>query len=412
MENSASIEFAAGALQPAPVDAAVRIDMRSRWPVYDDDEVKAVAEVLRSGRVNSLHHGDRCRLFEERFARLCAMPFAISLANGTLALELALRALEIGAGDEVIVTCRSFVASASCVRVCGAVPVFADVDPVSQTVTAATLEAALTARTRAVILVHLAGWPCPMDEIMALARAKGLKVLEDCAQAHGATFDGAPVGSFGDAAAFSFCTDKIISTGGEGGMLLLRDRAVWSRAWSYKDHGKDWEEVAQPGEGTTFRWLHASIGSNYRMTEMQAAIGLCQMEKLGGRIAHRRASAALLNRTLAGLATLRLTLPPDKIGHVYYKYYAFVRLERLGSGWSRDRILKEAARLGVPCSAGICPEIYLEKAFAGDGMPARLPVARALGQTSLMLPIDHTLSPAAVQKMGLILKTILLEAES
>lgn len=415
MENSVSIDLAAEAAQHGPpAGEASRTDMHSRWPVYEADEIEAVAEVLRSGRVNSLHHGDRCRLFEERFAALCAMPFAIALANGTLALELALRALEIGPGDEVIVTCRSFVASASCVRTCGAVPVFADVDPNSQNVTAATIAAALTARTRAVILVHLGGWPCAMDEIMALARAHHLKVIEDCAQAHGATFKDAPVGSFGDAAAFSFCTDKIISTGGEGGMLLLRDRAVWARAWSYKDHGKDWEALAQPGDGTAFRWLHASIGSNYRMTEMQAAIGLCQMEKLADRILQRRRNAALLDRILEGLAALRLTRPPASVGHAYYKYYAFVRPERLASDWSRDRILKEAARLGVPCGAGICPEIYLEKAFAAgsDAVVPRLPVARALGQASIMLPVDPTLSPAAVQNMGLILKTILLEAES
>jgi dTDP-4-amino-4,6-dideoxygalactose transaminase len=417
MENSASIDLVADSIRHSPpAEEASRIDMRSRWPTYDEDEIDAVVEVLRSGRVNALHHGDRCRLFEERFAALCDMPFAISLANGTLALELALRALGIGPGDEVIVTCRSFVASASCVRTCGAVPVFADVDPQSQNVTAATIAAALTARTRAVIVVHLGGWPCAMDEIMALARAHDLRVIEDCAQAHGATFKGAPVGSFGDAAAFSFCTDKIISTGGEGGMLLLRDRAVWARAWSYKDHGKDWEALAQPGNGTTFQWLHTSIGSNYRMTEMQAAIGLCQLDKLADRVLHRRRNAALLNRTLEGLATLRLTPPPASVEHAYYKYYAFVRPEHLGTGWSRDHILKEAARLGVPCCAGICPEIYLEKAFAAESDAAvsrpRLPVARALGQGSIMLPVDHTLSPAAVQNMGLILKTILLEAES
>lgn len=404
-------EETGGALQQGAGARGAPVRIESRWPVYEEDEVAAVVDVLRSGRVNSLHHGDHCRAFEDEFSLLCGMPFAISLANGTLALELALRALEIGPGDEVVVTARSFIASASCVRTCGATPVFADVDPVSQNVTTETISACLTSRTKAVIVVHLAGWPCAMDELMAIARLNNLKVIEDCAQAHGATYKGHPVGSFGDAAAFSFCTDKIMSTGGEGGMLLLRDRTAWARAWKYKDHGKDHITVHEGASGGLFRWLHVAIGSNYRMTEMQAAIGLRQLRKLHGWLAERRRNAARLTEMLDGLAAVRLTIPPENVGHAYYKYYAFLRPERLKLGWTRDRIVRAANRLGVPCGTGICPEIYLERAFADSRSPAqRLPVARRLGETSLMLPVDQTLGEEDIRTLALILKTVILEA--
>lgn len=372
----------------------------SRWPVYAEDELAAALEVLRSGRVNSLHHGAQCRAFEAAYSQATWMPHAIALANGTVALEIALRALDIGPGDEVIVTPRSFVASASCVVAVGATPVFADVDPVSQNLTAASVAAVIGPRTRAIIVVHLAGWPCEMGELTVLAHGTGLKIIEDCAQAHGATIGGAPVGSFGDAASFSFCTDKIISTGGEGGMLLLRDAAVHAAAWSLKDHGK---RAGGSGQGgADFRWLHSSFGSNYRMTEMQAAIGRKQLIKLPDWVSARRRNAAILNRELADLPALRLTIPDDHVGHAYYKYYAFVRPERLRAEWSRGRIAATALAEGISCQSGICPEIYREEAFveAGLGPAQPLPVAAELGQTSLMLPVDPTLSSADMAEIG------------
>ena len=320
--------------------------IQSRWPTYGADEIKAVGQVLRSGRVNGLVHGENCRAFERCFSDYCGAPYGIALANGTLALELALRAFGIGAGDEVIVPARSFFATASAVSICGAQPVFVDVDLESQNITAGAIAAAITPRTRAAIVVHLAGWPCEMDEILAVAQAHGIRVIEDCAQAHGATLMGRKTGSFGDAAAFSFCTDKIMSSGGEGGLLLLRDRAIWQRARSLKDHGLDFE--ALPVEGVEFKWLRHMIGSNYRMTEMQAAIGLLQLGKLDGWLHFRRQNAAILNADLADVPALRLTLPPPGTEHAYYKYYAFVRSDQLRSGWTRDRIVEEIAERGCP----------------------------------------------------------------
>lgn len=365
------------------------------WPVYPDDEIAAVTAVLRSGKVN-YWTGDLCRQFEQAYAEYADTKFAVAVANGTVALELALQALGIGPGDEVITPSRTYIASASCAAVRGAVPVVVDVDPVSQNICPTAIRAAITPRTRAIVAVHLAGWPCDMDAIMAIANEFDLKVIEDCAQAHGARYRGAPVGSLGHAAAFSFCQDKIISTGGEGGMMTTNDEKVWERAWAYKDIGRSYDAVYRREHPPGFRWLTDSFGTNWRMTEMQAAIGLLQLAKLDGWIEQRTELAMMLSRAFSALPALRLTMPPPYIRHAYYKYYAFVDPQLLAPGWSRDRIIGELGARGVPCFSGSCSEIYLEKAF--DQIPTRprerLPVARALGETSLMFLVHPTLAPA------------------
>jgi dTDP-4-amino-4,6-dideoxygalactose transaminase len=383
----------------------------SRWPIYAADEIAAVVNVLQSGQVNALHHCNWCPAFEAGFADLCGMPHAISLANGTLALELALRALGIGPGDEVIIPARSFMATASCVVTVGAIPVFADVDETTQGLNAETIAAVLTERTRAIIVVHLGGHPVPMKEIVGLALQCGIKVIEDCAQAHGATVDGRSVGGFGDAGTFSFCTDKIMSTGGEGGMLVMRDEAAWRRAWSYKDHGKALCMLGGPG-GSEFRWLHQGFGSNYRLTEMQAAIGVTQLAKLHDWIDQRRRNADALLGELVDLNGLRLVMPAENIGHAYYKLYVFVRPDVLRHGWSRRRIVEEAQSQGVPCQTGSCPEIYREQAFAGTGWrpTERLPVARRLGETSIMFPVDPSLDEEQCRSMGRTMRGIVERA--
>ena len=384
----------------------------SRWPHYDEDEIAAVAEVLKSGKVNALAHGEKCAAFERAFCALCESSQAVALANGTLALELALRALGVGEGDEVVVSPRSFVASASCVVTCGAKPVFADVDRDSQNITAATIAAVITPRTKAILPVHLAGWPCDMDPLCDLARRHQLCVIEDCAQAHGARIGGKPAGSCGDAAAFSFCTDKIMTTGGEGGLLLLKDEAAWRRAWSYKDHGKDYDGHKADSGDRRFRWLVAGWGSNWRLTEMQAAIGLRQLDKLPGWLSHRRDNAKCLIEGLHDVPGLRVTMPPDGVEHAYYKFYFFVRPEELKPQWTRDRILDSLVADGIQCGTGVCPEIYREEAFqrAGLAPSARLPVAQELGETSIMLPVDPTLDRAAMSEMVSAVRLVMEQA--
>lgn len=363
------------------------------WPEYAKDERSAADAVLASGRVN-YWTGDECRSFEREYAEHLGVDRAIALANGTLALELALRCWGIGSGDEVVVSPRSFMASVSCVVLQGATPIFADVDRDSGNLTAATIERVLTARTRAVIPVHLAGWPCDMAPIMGLARSRDLKVLEDCAQAHGAHCRGRPVGSLGDAGAFSFCQDKIITTAGEGGLLVTRDEELWRRAWSFKDHGKDWDAVYERQHAPGFRWVHESFGTNWRLTESQAAIGRLQLRKLPVWREARALNAARYFEAFAGLEALRVPQPPVGMEHAWYKFYAYVRPEVLKAGWTRDRLMAEICARGVPCFSGSCSEIYLERAFDGtDFRPRdRLTVARELGETSLMFLVHPTLT--------------------
>ena len=365
----------------------------SQWPCFEADERAAVERVLRSGRVN-YWNGDEGRAFEREFAAFHGAAYGVTVANGTVALELALHALGIGSGDDVIVSPRTFLASASSIVMRGARPVFADVDSESGNLTPETVLAVLTPNTRAIMAVHLAGWPCDMEGLRALADEHGLFLIEDCAQAHGAAWNGRSVGSQGDAAAFSFCTDKIMSTGGEGGMVLLHDDAAWHKAWSYKDHGKDWDAVYNTEHPPGFRWLHHSFGTNWRLTEMQSAIGRCQLRKLPFWLARRRANAQVLLDALQRVSGLRVPIPPAHVSHAWYKFYAFIEPEALASGWTRDSVVEAIQAEGIPCLHGGCSEVYLEKAFDGSGFaPAeRLPVARKLGETSIMFVVDHTLS--------------------
>ncbi|WP_034343467.1 DegT/DnrJ/EryC1/StrS family aminotransferase [Deinococcus misasensis] len=363
------------------------------WPQFEQDEIQAVTAVLQSGRVN-YWTGQEARKFEQEYAEYLGVKHAIALHNGTLALELALYAFDIGEGDEVITTTRTFIASASAAVMRGAIPIIADVDPVSQNITADTIRPLITSKTRAIIVVHLAGWPADMDPIMELAAEHNLIVIEDCAQAHGAFYKGKPVGSIGHAGAFSFCQDKILTTGGEGGLLALNDTDLWKKAWAYKDHGKSYDAVYLKDHPPGFRWLHESFGTNWRMLEVQAVIGRLQLQKLPEWIEKRRANAAVLNERFSRWDAFRLTLPPEDVFHAYYKYYLFVQQDQLAEGWTRDRIMQEVSQRGVPCLSGSCSEIYLEKAFVdrGYGPQERLPVARELGESSLMFLVHPTLS--------------------
>jgi len=388
----------------------VRMRPFAAWPAYSKEEIDAVARILESGKVN-YWTGEEGRRFEAEFAAFAGCKHAVAVANGTVALELALEALGIGPGDEVIVPSRTFIASASCAVMRGAKPVCADVDPDSQNITAETIERTLTPRTRAIIAVHLAGWPCDMDPILELARERSLKVVEDCAQAHGASYKGRPVGLMGDANAFSFCQDKIITTGGEGGMITTNDTDLWSRAWAFKDHGKSYDAVYSRQHPAGYRWLHESFGTNWRLTEMQSAIGRLQLATLNESVAARRSLAAALTNRFSQMPALRVTVPADHVYHSYYKYYVFLRHERLRDGWTQLRIVDAINAEGVPCFVGSCSEIYLEEAFPEEMRPkARLPVARELGETSLMFPVHPTLSESDMHDIAEALEKVLLEA--
>jgi dTDP-4-amino-4,6-dideoxygalactose transaminase len=383
----------------------------SPWPSYTEEEADAVRQVLASNKTN-YRIGGVGRLFEREFASFCGTDHAVALANGTVALDLALRAVGIGPGDEVVVTPRTFFASVSSVVNAGAIPVFADVDLDSQNITPVSVQAVLTPRTRAIICVHLAGWPCDMDGMLALARDFDLAVIEDCAQAHGARYRDQAVGSLGDVGAWSFCQDKIITTGGEGGMVTTSDPDRWRRMWAYKDHGKDYEAVHNHVFPPGFRWEHEFFGTNGRLTEMQSAIGRVQLRRIPEWHARRLQIANTIWLTAMELPGLRVPRLPPHIEHAAYKCYVFVSPEELAPGWDRDRVMAEINALGVPCYSGSCPEVYLEKAFESTGYqpPKRLPNAKELGETSLMFLCHPTLTNDEVAKTCDVLETVMQRA--
>lgn len=377
----------------------------SPWPSFTQEEADAINSVLLSNKVN-YWTGQEGRLFEKEFAEFSDSKYAIALANGTVALDLAFQALGIGDGDEVIVTSRTFLASVSSIVNAGAEPIFADVDADSQNITAETISAVLTPKTKAIVCVHLAGWPCDMDPIMALAAQHNLYVVEDCAQAHGAKYKGRSVGSIGHVSAWSFCQDKIMTTGGEGGMVTTNDHDLWSKMWSYKDHGKSWEAVYEREHPPGFRWLHESFGTNWRMTELQAVIGRIQLKRMEQWHETRLRYAQQIWATARLVPRLRVPEVPEYIEHAAYKCYVFVE----GLPEQRDKIIQQISDSGVPCFSGSCSEVYLEKAFDDTGWRPEhpLPVAKRLGETSLMFLVHPTLTQNEIDKTCQILSDVAL----
>lgn len=390
----------------------------STWPAFCSEQIEAVNQVLLSGKVN-YWTGNNGKDFEREFAQYVGSDFAVALANGTVAIDLALKALSIGEGDEIIVTSRTFVASVSSIANAGAKPVFADVDPNSQNITASTIEPHINPNTKAILCVHLAGWPCDMDPIIDLAMTYDLFVVEDCAQAHGALYKGRSVGTIGHIGCWSFCQDKIMTTCGEGGMVTTNDRDLWSVMWSYKDHGKSPEALNSQKKCLGFRWLHDSLGTNWRMTEVQAAIGRVQLRKLRDWGLRRRQNVNRIWECAEGLPGIRvpkLRCAGCETGcsfkecvNAAYKCYVFVE----GGEALRNKFLRKINELGVPCYSGSCSEVYLEKAFekTGHKPKARLPIAKHLGETSLMFLCDPTLTDRHIDQTCRVLKKVVLGSD-
>lgn len=365
----------------------------SPWPSFTKEESDKIALVLLSNKVN-YWTGQEGRNFEKEFALFSDCNHAVAVANGTLALDLALKSLEIGTGDEVIVTSRTFIASVSCIINCGAKPVFADVELASQNISANSISKVLTKNTKAIICVHLAGWPCEMDEIISLAKTNNLFVIEDCAQAHGAKYRGKSVGSFGDVAAWSFCQDKIITTGGEGGMLTTNSEDIWRKAWAYKDHGKSYAAVYEKKHAPGFRWLHESIGTNWRLTEIQSAIGRIQLSRMPDWNYKRTINSNKIFDVCRKFSFLKVPVVPKHIQHAYYKCYVFIDIDEIGTKYSRDCILEKINASGVPCFSGSCSEVYKEKTFENTGFAPKFPLPNAylLGNTSLMFLVHPNIT--------------------
>jgi dTDP-4-amino-4,6-dideoxygalactose transaminase len=371
----------------------------SPWPDFDADEKQAVLEVLDSNKVN-YWTGQKGREFEKQFAAYFDCKYAIAVANGTVALDLAWQALDLPKGSEVIVTSRTFIASISSIVLAGLKPVFADIDRDTQNITVETIKPYIGEKTSAILCVHLAGWPCEMDDIVALAKRYDLFVVEDCAQAHGAKYKGNPVGGLGDIAAWSFCQDKIMTTAGEGGMVTTNNKTLWKKVWSFKDHGKSWAAIYEKEHPLGFRWLHESFGTNWRMLEIQAAVGLKQLEKMPAWTQTRSKYSQQIFATAKSFSALRVPTVPDYIEHAFYKCYVFVEPDKLNTGWNRDRIIAELNQLDVPCFSGSCSEVYKEKAFDDTGYRPKNTLSNAieLGVTSLMFLVHPTLKQVEINK--------------
>ncbi len=385
----------------------------SPWPSFTKEEADAVTKVLLSNKVN-YWTGSICRKFEKDFSDWCNVKYSIALANGTLALDSAFKAINIGAGDEVIVTSRTFIASVSSIVNTGAIPIFADVDLDSQNIYPDSIRSSISNNTKAIVCVHLAGWPCEMDEIMQIANDHNLFVIEDCSQAHGAQYKEKSVGSIGHIGCWSFCQDKIISTGGEGGMVTTNSEILWEKMWSYKDHGKSYKSTSQTAPSDAFRYIHESFGTNWRMTEMQAVIGQIQLKRMHEWHDQRLENANRIWSAARKCKGLRVPIINNHIDHAAYKCYVFIEHSLLKIDWSKAKIIKEIKALGVPCYSGSCSEVYLEKSFDKTGLRPKnnLPNAKKLGEDSLMFLVHPTLTNNEIQKTCDVLTSVMKKASS
>ena len=379
------------------------------WPVFDDNMIQSVTDILKSGKVSQWTN-PTVNKFEKKFADYIGCKYAVAVFNGTVALELCIKALGLKAGDEVIVTPRTFVASASCCAWYGITPIFVDVDKNSQNITLDNIKEAVTERTKAVMLIHLAGWPCELEEICNYCKKNGIYVIEDCAQAHGAKYKGKSVGAWGDINAWSFGQDKIITTGGEGGIVTTNNEKLYKIAWSIKDHGRGYDIVFNKVHKPGFRWLHERIGTNWRMLPIQAVIGIHALDKLDEWVQHRRYIANIYNNNLKDVNGIRLTIPDEtKIYHSYYKYYFFIDIDLDSNKFSitRDEIIQKINDNNIFCQVGSCGEIYKENALKKYAPNKELLNTKELFETSLLLKCDPTITKEKALKNILKIKEIL-----
>jgi dTDP-4-amino-4,6-dideoxygalactose transaminase len=375
------------------------------WPQFTDKMISRVSEILKSGKVNQWTN-PVVKEFEDKFSNYFDCKHSVAVFNGTVALELCLKTLDLKEGDEIIVTSRTFLASATCGAWYGIKPVFVDVDLNSQNITLESIKQGITEKTKAVILVHLAGWPCELEEICKYCKENNIWVIEDCAQCHGAKYNNKYAGTWGDINAWSFCQDKIISTCGEGGMVTTNNLELYKRAWSLKDHGKGYDTVFNKPHQNGFRWLHEEIGTNWRMLPIQAAIGIESLDELSNWVEHRRNIASIYNENLKNMNGVRLTIPSDNIFHSYYKYYFFINPENFKI--SRDELIEQINKNGVFCQIGSCGEIYKEKALEKYKPDIDLPNAKQLFETAMLLKCDPLITVEEANSNINIVKQILL----
>jgi dTDP-4-amino-4,6-dideoxygalactose transaminase len=379
-------------------------------PFYSNKSIQKIGPMLKSGKVN-YWSGNEGKKFEKEFSNYLGNKYSVGLSNGSVALEIALKALKLKKHDQIIVTPRSFIISASCAINLGLKPIFADVDD-NGNLYIEGIKKAYNNKVKAIIVVHLNGLPCDLDPIMEFVKKNNVSLIEDCSQAHGAVYKGKKVGSFGDISTWSFCQDKIISTGGEGGMISTNNKQLWLRCWSLKDHGKNYNSVFFKKHKIGFRWHHDNLGSNYRMTEMQAILGRAQLKILDNQIKKRNAIANLyINGLKDYYKKYNILKKPDfnykyssqtkykKLNsqniHAFYRLNLFINKKKI----NQLKLLEQFNLKKINCGVGSCPEIYREKIFKNLKLfpKERLSNAKLLGETSITFPIDPNRSVAKIK---------------
>jgi dTDP-4-amino-4,6-dideoxygalactose transaminase len=393
--------------------------LKKNYPYYPPKLIKKVSQTLKSGKVN-YWTGNEGILFEKEFSNYVGNNYSIAVSNGSVALELALKALNLKKNDKIIVTPRSFIISASCVQNLNLKPVFADID-VNGNLSIEGIKKSYSKKVKAIILVHLNGLPCDLDPIIKFAKKFKLKIVEDCSQAHGALYKNKPIGSLGDVAIWSFCQDKIISTGGEGGMISTNNKKIWEKCWSMKDHGKNYYSVFYKKHKIGFKWLHDSYGSNYRMTEIQAVLGRYQLKNLNSQIKTRNTIARKVINSLklfwtkhkliqeinfkcSGCKLINLKNNCSNCRHSFYRLNFFININRK----KKLELLTHLKNKNVNCNEGPCPEIYNEKVFKKMKIipSKKLINAILLGNKSIVYQINPFISS---DKLNYDIKTLNIE---
>ena len=367
------------------------------WPNYSSKEINKVVDVIKSGKVNYVN-GLIGKKFEYLFSKWVNRKYSVALSNGTVALELAIKSLKLPDKSEIMVTARSFFSSASTIVRTGNIPKFIDVDLFNQNILTEDIAKKITSKTKAIICVHLAGNPCEMKKIIKIAKKYKLKIIEDCAQAHGAEIDKKKVGSFGDVATWSFCNDKIISTLGEGGMISTNDKKIYNFINSYKDHGLSFYKKIKKKE--QFIYNKDYFGSNYRLTEVQSSVGINQLKNIKDTLKKRTYIATQYKKIFTEFNDfLYFYDPPVNIKPAWYRFYFFIRKDLIDYKNLRNQVIQDLRKKKIICNFGSCPEIYLEKAFKDSKykLNKRLPNCKILGETSIALDINHTLTKKNIQ---------------
>ncbi len=363
---------------------------KKEWPNYSNNLISKVIKVIKSGKINYTS-GIYGKEFEKKFSQFIGNKYSIAICNGTAALEVAIKSLKLPKNSEIIVPARSFFSSASCIVNTGNIPVFADVNIKTQNICIEDIKKKINKKTRAIICVHLGGLPCDMKKIIKLVKRKNIRIIEDCSQAHGASIGSDQVGSFGEVATWSFCTDKIISTLGEGGMISTNNKGIYEYCKKYINHGT---KLSKKNDNEKFIYNKDTFGTNLRITEIQSIAGIEQLKNIKQIQKKRENMSKDFFKIISKYQSyLDCYMPKKNIKNAWYRFYFIVKPNFLQKK-IRFKLIKSFKNNNIKCYTGACPEIYLEKSFKNlrNLKIKRLKNCRILGESTIALDVNHTIA--------------------